>query len=97
MAGFRATFPAPSRISCNEQHRVALDGAETDAVQKAPQGDRGQPAVQLLKAIEPQLEPLLRSPVADASPQAISQVQPMPTGFRKPANIETEGIEGSSD
>ena len=54
-------------------------------------------AVQLLKAIEPQLEPLLRSPVADASPQAISQVQPMPTGFRKPANIETEGIEGSSD
>jgi membrane peptidoglycan carboxypeptidase len=54
-------------------------------------------AVQLLKAIEPQLEPLLKSPVTDAPPQAISQVQPMPMGFRKPANIETEGVAGSSD
>jgi membrane peptidoglycan carboxypeptidase len=54
-------------------------------------------AVQLLKAIEPQLAPLLKSPVTDAPPQAISQVQPMPTGFRRPANIETEGVAGSSD
>jgi membrane peptidoglycan carboxypeptidase len=54
-------------------------------------------AVQLLKAIEPQLEPLLRPPATDAPPQAISQIEPMPTGFRKPANIETEGVAGSSD
>ena len=54
-------------------------------------------AVQLLKAIEPQLEPLLRSPVTDAPPKAISQAQPMPTGFDRPANIDTEGIAGSSD
>jgi len=54
-------------------------------------------AVQLLKAIEPQLDPLLGSPVTDAPPKAISQAQPVPTGSRKPVNIETEGIEGSSD
>jgi hypothetical protein len=46
-------------------------------------------AVQLLQAIEPQLDPLLRSPVTDALPKAISQAQPMPTGFGKLANIET--------
>ena len=54
-------------------------------------------AVQLLKAIEPQLEPLLRSPITDAPPQAINQVQAIPTGFGKPANIEIAGVEGSSD
>jgi membrane peptidoglycan carboxypeptidase len=54
-------------------------------------------AVQLLKAIEPQLEPLLRSPATDAPPQAISQIEPMPTRLGKPANIETEGVAGSSD
>jgi hypothetical protein len=54
-------------------------------------------AVQLLKAIEPQLEPLLRSPTTDAPPQAISQIEPMPTRLGKPANIETEGVAGSSD
>ena len=54
-------------------------------------------AVQLLKAIEPQLEPLLRLPGRGAPPKAISQAQPMPTRFGTPANIETEGIAGSSD
>jgi len=54
-------------------------------------------AVQLLKAIEPQLEPLLKSPVTDAPPKAISQAQPMPKQFGKPANLETEGIAGGSD
>jgi hypothetical protein len=54
-------------------------------------------AVQLLKAIGPQLEPFLRSPRTDAPPQAISQIEPMSTWFRKPANIETEGVAGSSD
>jgi membrane peptidoglycan carboxypeptidase len=54
-------------------------------------------AVQLLKAIEPQLEPLLRSPATDAPLLAISQIEPIATGFRKPANIETEGVAGSSD
>jgi hypothetical protein len=54
-------------------------------------------AVQLLKAIEPQLEPLLRSAATDAPPPAISQIEPMPTEFRKPANIETKGVAGSSD
>ena len=54
-------------------------------------------AVQLLKAIQPQLEPLLRSPPTDAPPTAISQTQPVPTRSRKPVNIETEGVEGSSD
>jgi hypothetical protein len=54
-------------------------------------------AVQLLKAIEPQLAPLLRSPAKVAPLQVISQIEPMPTGFRKPANIETERVAGSSD
>jgi membrane peptidoglycan carboxypeptidase len=54
-------------------------------------------AVQLLKAIEPQLEPLLRSPRSAAPPQAISQIEPMPAWFSKPANIETDGVAGSSD
>ena len=54
-------------------------------------------AVQLLKAIEPQLEPVLRSPATDAPLQAISQIEPIATGFRKPANTETEGVAGSSD
>jgi hypothetical protein len=54
-------------------------------------------AVQLLKAIEPQLQPLLRSPITDAPPQAINQLQAIPTGFGKPANIEIAGVEGSSD
>jgi membrane peptidoglycan carboxypeptidase len=47
-------------------------------------------AVQLLKAIEPSLEPSLRSPVTDAPPKAISQEEPSPTRLR-------EGVEGSSD
>ena len=46
-------------------------------------------AVQLLQAIEPQLKPLFRSPATDAPPEAFSQIEPMLTGFRKPANIET--------
>jgi hypothetical protein len=54
-------------------------------------------AVQLLKAIEPQLEPLLRSPATDAPPQVISQIEPMPTRLRRPPDIETEGVAGSSD
>jgi membrane peptidoglycan carboxypeptidase len=54
-------------------------------------------AVQLLKAIEPQLEPLLRSPVTGAPPQAIGQAQLSPTGSRKPANIEIEGVQEGSD
>ncbi len=44
-------------------------------------------AVQLLKAIEPQLEPLLRSPATDAPIQAVSQLEPRAT---------TEGVAGSS-
>jgi len=54
-------------------------------------------AVQLLNAIEPQLDPLLRSPATGAPPRAISQAQLVPTGFRKPAKIDTAGVEGSSD
>lgn len=54
-------------------------------------------AFQLLKAIEPQLQPLLRSPITDAPPQAINQVQAIATGFGKPANIEIAGVEGSFD
>ena len=39
-------------------------------------------AVQLLKAIEPQLDPLLRSPVTDA-PKPISQAEPAPTSLSR--------------
>jgi len=54
-------------------------------------------AVQLLKAIEPELQPLLRSPVAGAAPKIISQAGPPPTGLRKPGNDVSEGIAGTSD
>ena len=54
-------------------------------------------AVQLLKAFEPQLAPLLRSPITDTPPDTISQAQPLASAIRKPANIETEGVAGSSD
>jgi membrane peptidoglycan carboxypeptidase len=37
------------------------------------------------------------APRTDAPPPAISLIEPMPTWFRKPANIETEGVAGSSD
>ena len=54
-------------------------------------------AVQLLKAIEPQLDPLLKSPVTGAPAKAISQIEPSPVALRKPSAPEREGIEGSSD
>ena len=42
-------------------------------------------AVQLLKAVHPQLEPLLNSPVTDAPPKAITEDAPAASGLRKPA------------
>src|ERR1700747_1242220 len=54
-------------------------------------------AVQLLKAIEPQLEPLLKSPVTDAPPQAISQAELPPVPPGRPATHEREAVEASSD
>ena len=54
-------------------------------------------AVQLLKAIEPQLDPLLKSPVTGAPAKAISQIEPSPIALRKPSAPEREGVEGSSD
>ncbi len=54
-------------------------------------------AVQLLKAIEPQLDPLLGAPVTDAPPKAISQAQWSPTGFKRSQDLEREGLAGSSD
>jgi membrane peptidoglycan carboxypeptidase len=47
-------------------------------------------AVQLLKAIQPQLEPLLASPPAEDPPMPISEALPSPTGLRKAS-------EGSAD
>jgi membrane peptidoglycan carboxypeptidase len=44
-------------------------------------------AVQLLKALEPQLDPLLKSPASEAAPAPISEVLPAATGLRK--NSET--------
>ena len=40
-------------------------------------------AVQLLKAIQPQLEPLLASPTTEARPIPISEAPPLPMGLRK--------------
>jgi hypothetical protein len=40
-------------------------------------------AVQLLKALEPQLEPLLDSPASEAAPMPISEAPPALTGLRK--------------
>jgi membrane peptidoglycan carboxypeptidase len=40
-------------------------------------------AVQLLKAIQPQLEPLLASPATEAQPMPISEALPLQTGLRK--------------
>ena len=54
-------------------------------------------AVQLLKAIEPQLEPLLKSPVTDVAPRTVRQAQLSPRESRKPANIEIEGVEEGPD
>ena len=45
-------------------------------------------AVQLLKALEPQLQPLLASPVADAPPAVISEDLPPATGLKNPATGE---------
>jgi membrane peptidoglycan carboxypeptidase len=42
-------------------------------------------AVQLLKALQPQLEPSLTSPVIDAAPMPISEAVPVPTRLRKTA------------
>jgi hypothetical protein len=42
-------------------------------------------AVQLLRALEPQLQPLLSSPVIDAPPTEISEDLPPATRLRKPA------------
>jgi hypothetical protein len=53
--------------------------------------------VQLLKAIEPQLDPLLKSPVAGAPANAISQIEPSPIALRKPSASEREGMDGSFD
>jgi hypothetical protein len=47
-------------------------------------------AVQLLKALEPQLDPLLKSPASDAAPMPISAALPAVTGLRKSS-------EGSAD
>jgi membrane peptidoglycan carboxypeptidase len=47
-------------------------------------------AVQLLKAIQPQLEPLLASPATEARPMPISEALPLQTGLRK-------AIAGSAD
>jgi membrane peptidoglycan carboxypeptidase len=44
-------------------------------------------AVQLLKALQPQLEPLLRSPVADA-PRSVTQAEPVPPSLPT-GNAET--------
>lgn len=46
-------------------------------------------AVELLKALQPQLDPLLRSPVTDA-PRPISQAEPDPTPLPPTANTETD-------
>jgi membrane peptidoglycan carboxypeptidase len=46
--------------------------------------------VQLLKAIEPQLEPLLEEPAGEAAPMPISEAPPAVTGLRKSS-------EGSAD
>jgi hypothetical protein len=40
-------------------------------------------AVQLLKAVEPQLDPLLDKPASEASPMPISEALPAITGLRK--------------
>jgi membrane peptidoglycan carboxypeptidase len=40
-------------------------------------------AVQLLKALQPQLEPLLTSPLTNPPPVAISEALPSPTGLKK--------------
>jgi hypothetical protein len=42
-------------------------------------------AVQLLRALEPQLQPLLSSPGIDAPPTVISEDLPPATRLRKPA------------
>jgi hypothetical protein len=46
--------------------------------------------VQLLKALEPQLEPLLEEPAGEAAPMPISEAPPAVTGLRKSS-------EGSAD
>lgn len=40
-------------------------------------------AVQLLKALEPELEPLLKSPASEAAPMPISEALPVVTELRK--------------
>ena len=40
-------------------------------------------AVQLLKALEPQLQPLLRSPASEAAPMPIGEALPVVTGLGK--------------
>jgi len=40
-------------------------------------------AVQLLKALEPQLEPLLETPASEAAPMPIIEASPALTGLRK--------------
>jgi hypothetical protein len=40
-------------------------------------------AVQLLRALEPQLEPLLQEPASDAAPMPIPEILPALTGLRK--------------
>ena len=40
-------------------------------------------AVQLLKALEPQLDPLLKSPASEAAPMPISEALPVVTGLGK--------------
>ena len=47
-------------------------------------------AVQLLKALEPQLDPLLEEPAGEAAPMPISVASPAVTGLRKSS-------EGSAD
>jgi len=47
-------------------------------------------AVQLLRALEPQLEPLLGEPAGEAAPMPIPEVLPALTGLRKSS-------EGSAD